>query len=522
LYVDPLALGKFTITLPENIKVDFCNIIAGDPGCFHYNSSEATCVLTRNKDQTGTFGHCQLFTTGQSFTIENCGPDGHVWKEIDISTLRDVAFDEDIQQDIRPEHSTLLLDGAVDDVNTTAFSVKVYYTSAFDASTADINGFITQFIGETNQGFANSRIPIVVNLHGSELSPVNETENPFTILEDFTNSKDSFEELRGCADAAILLVTEMNSCGIAYFNSIQTGRTISVARKACVVGGFSFAHELAHHFGCHHNIERFNNTVNTYGHGHLIDQGTATTGFRTIMAQRQAGFLTRVNYFSNPDVILAATGTPTGITEISNNARVITENRMSMAAIGDETDTCLLPTTTTTPVDATTTLVTQDGQSPANLSLADNLACSNLNGLPTLRSLIQRGRHRVSCASDCSDLCMGRRHCEFWSYNLFSRDCYVWGFCYDFNRHNVGWRSGPKSCEDDPELQCHSTDSKFSLTYRCTKAEAIDECINECLTCDKCHFWAFQETHKRRRGSRCRLYSLDKNVRGWTSGLYQC
>ena len=38
------------------------------------------------------------------------------------------------------------------------YTVKVYYTPQFAATTADIDGFIDQVIQETNQGYINSQV----------------------------------------------------------------------------------------------------------------------------------------------------------------------------------------------------------------------------------------------------------------------------------------------------------------------------------------------------------------------------
>ena len=64
-----------------------------------------------------------------------------------------------------------------------------------------------------------------------------------------------------------------------------------------------------------------------HGHGHLIEAGTASTGARTILAYYADGHAQRVNYYSNPAVTFPATGTPTGVEGVSNNAAVITANR---------------------------------------------------------------------------------------------------------------------------------------------------------------------------------------------------
>ena len=58
------------------------------------------------------------------------------------------------------------------------------------------------------------------------------------------------------------------------------------------------------------------------------------------MAYSAPGHGHRVNYYSNPAVILPDTGTPTGVAGISNNAAVLTRNRFMMAALGDESASC--------------------------------------------------------------------------------------------------------------------------------------------------------------------------------------
>ena len=45
------------------------------------------------------------------------------------------------------------------------------------------------------------------------------------------------------------------------------------------------------------------------------------------MAYYTSGHYGRVNYWSNPGVIYPLTDTPTGVTDVSDNARLLTENR---------------------------------------------------------------------------------------------------------------------------------------------------------------------------------------------------
>jgi hypothetical protein len=52
----------------------------------------------------------------------------------------------------------------------------------------------------------------------------------------------------------------------------------------------------------------------------------------------RSGYYTQVLHYSNPNVLYAGTY-PTG-TALNNNARILTENRFVIAAIGNEQETC--------------------------------------------------------------------------------------------------------------------------------------------------------------------------------------
>ena len=75
------------------------------------------------------------------------------------------------------------------------------------------------------------------------------------------------------------------------------------------------------------------NTFFSYGHGHLIEKGNASQGYRSIMAYGTTGYRRKANYYSNPDVIFPGTGTPTGVAGVSNNARVLRKMIGQMAAL---------------------------------------------------------------------------------------------------------------------------------------------------------------------------------------------
>merc|ERR1712130_456681 len=118
--------------------------------------------------------------------------------------------------------------------------------------------------------------------------------------------------------------------------------------------------------GLTHNKESSTNNNYAYGHGHLIEKGSASTGYRTILAYTASGHRERVNYYSNPGQTYPPTGTSLGEEGVANNVLVLMENRLAMQAVGDESGTCsdgsppgaTSPTPTTPPTPAPTTPTT--------------------------------------------------------------------------------------------------------------------------------------------------------------------
>jgi len=190
----------------------------------------------------------------------------------------------------------------------------------------------------TNEGFRNSEIPVQAVRHEIKKHP-NMTDNinidSEQMIQDFMNSM-SKPELLNCADSAVLLVKDLRKGDPekGVFNRTVVCRNFILLSKN---GHNLLGHELGHNFGAKHNIEqekKEGKTITGDNYGHLIlPKGS---GFRTIMSYSIDGHKERVNYYSNPDVNFPKTKQPTGIRGVSNNARVIRENRFLMEACGTE------------------------------------------------------------------------------------------------------------------------------------------------------------------------------------------
>ena len=341
--VDSTVLGSKKLTLPGGASAAFLNNIGDNCNAYHYGGNKTDVIITFNPKTGGMHGHAMM-SDGRSFTLEYCGKQGHVWKEIDVANLEEskgVDLENEFNKvNARAARDIHIVQGQIDKFTMVTYSVKFYYTPEFAAATPDIEGFLDQVIAETNQGYKNSLVPLQVAKYCSEKATINDNYDANFILTNFQNMKGTLEELRGSADAAVLLVNSTNLCGTAYFDTLRSGKTLSVVAKSCAVGLYVFGHEVGHNIGLAHDPATERNKVYPYGHGHLIAQGSAGTGYITILAYGAPGHSTRINYYSNPSVIYPPTGTPTGVEGLSNNAAVLIRNRFILAAVGNESADC--------------------------------------------------------------------------------------------------------------------------------------------------------------------------------------
>ena len=107
-----------------------------------------------------------------------------------------------------------------------------------------------------------------VKAHPTLVDMTNSSTSASQLLADFKSSM-SQSELLNCADAAALLISDFDSCGIAYFDVTSSCGAFSITKKSCATGYYSFGHEIGHNFGANHNREKFD-SHSGIGYGHLI------------------------------------------------------------------------------------------------------------------------------------------------------------------------------------------------------------------------------------------------------------
>ena len=241
--VDPRLLAEPQIDILGRL-LTFSNK-AGLHGSVFKTETGDEAVITYNPQTDSLFGSLKT-SLGESYAIEKCHG-GHVWKQYDVDSFGEHESEED-NEDLkvskeRKEKSESMT-GDREDIVT--YSVMIYFTPAFAAITADIPNFVDQVITETNQGYINSQMPVRISLHCIEAATISEVQDGSSFLSNFKSMKGSLAKLRNSADCAVLLtdIYDSSKCGIGYLNSLYTGNTVSIARKSCALGYYTFGHEI--------------------------------------------------------------------------------------------------------------------------------------------------------------------------------------------------------------------------------------------------------------------------------------
>jgi len=294
------------------------------------------------------FGHVE-YPDGSVYLLENCGEGCHVWKLEDETEWEDEPEEENRMQVQRKinviegkeeaeRRIKLEALGREDSSTIVTYSVMLYYTPELAATTPDVQTFMDQIIADTNEGYINSNIPVRIKIHCIQASDLHDMHSASKMLAAFENWK-PLDELLNSADSAALIVNDFQSCGVGNFDAFNDRRTLTVSKKICNLGYYSFGHEMAHNFGATHDKLHGTNAAFSYGYGsHIGPKFLGGKGWRSIMAYSSDGYKRRANYYSNPKVkyLEYATGTA----DKEDNARVITQNRFKFAAIGDESSAC--------------------------------------------------------------------------------------------------------------------------------------------------------------------------------------
>ena len=210
----------------------------------------------------------------------------------------------------------------------------VTYTKAAAGHYTDIGkDLIALAVAEANQSFKASGVPNVqIKLVHAYQSGYVEKGTHFEHVFQFTEKGDGvLDEIHWLrekhrADVAMLIVHDLNGCGLAAGVAAPAERAFAVVHHGCAAATYSLAHEIGHIIGARHDSGLDNSTEPfTYGHGFVNGKK-----WRTMMGYEQScEGCPRLPIWSNPDVLIQ--GENAG-NEFSNNARVLREQAARVAA----------------------------------------------------------------------------------------------------------------------------------------------------------------------------------------------
>lgn len=178
-------------------------------------------------------------------------------------------------------------------------------------------------------GFDGSEGVLKINLSANGVQPIRDYNDSGSLsadLDHITRSSAVRQQRDAAkADQVTLLVGQGDWAGIAWLmlqNSPSfESRAFSVV-QARYAGSFTFAHELGHNLGCHHDKQNAGLAIQPYAYGWRFQVDTT---FRTIMAYQPG---VQSGHFSNPRKTFR--GVPTG-TANADNVRVILETKRTVA-----------------------------------------------------------------------------------------------------------------------------------------------------------------------------------------------
>lgn len=225
----------------------------------------------------------------------------------------------------------------------TTLNVLVVYGDRSAAASSDIAGEIRLAVASSNSVYANSGIPITLNLVGiQQMSGYDEASRSYTaILNDLTGTSDgrldAVHSLRGSlqADLVVYFTERSEYCGLAWLYNGYPQYAFSVVTRSCATSNYSFVHELGHNMGAEHDrYVSSDASPSAYNYGYV----DTNARIRTVMAYNDKcaalGFsCTRVPFFSSP--YLSYNGVPLGVnpwsSEAAYNVRRLAETRTGVA-----------------------------------------------------------------------------------------------------------------------------------------------------------------------------------------------
>jgi peptidyl-Asp metalloendopeptidase len=291
------------------------------------------------------------------YQVRYAGEGIHAIYTVDQSTFPAEAAPISVNAGLPDESDTTV---ATDLCNS--IDVMVVWTPAARIAaggTSAMQNLVNLAVIETNQSYSNSGIVQRINLvHSQEVNytesgdfgtDIARLQNPYDGIIDNVHS------LRNTyfADLVSMFIEGTQYCGIGYLmNPVShnfESNAFTVVARTCATGYYTFAHEMGHNEGAHHDWYSQGADLPPYEYAHGFVNVTGR--WRTIMAYdnqcNDLGFYcTRIQYWSNPNITYGGQpiGIPVGYYHPADNHLTLNNTCSTVANFRDRPDS--LPTLT--------------------------------------------------------------------------------------------------------------------------------------------------------------------------------
>ncbi len=343
---DKLGKGRFFVSLPGGVSYEAVRESHQDHGKGRSSwtghaddDAENTIVLGISGDAVaGVFNY-----HGKMFKLEPRANGSHVLSEVNSSDpapeLDPVPVADTTSIATTPTAGALVSA----DISGSVIDVMVAYTPAVQSwyGTPGADALSLQAVAEANQAYSNSGMKTRLNLVRTVQTSYVESGDMNTDLSRLRTTSDGYMDeihtLRNTygADVVSLLANAPQYCGLAYrmatLSASFASSAFSVVHHGCATGYYSFAHEIGHNQGAHHDAGNATGAIFPYAYGYQDPNRT----FRTVMAYDCVGGCTRVSHFSNAEILY--NGVPTGVVGSAENADTIDNTAATVAAFRSST-----------------------------------------------------------------------------------------------------------------------------------------------------------------------------------------
>lgn len=341
-----LRKGRFFVSLPDGVSYEVVRTLQQEKGNNQFGWIGHASDDPRSRAVFGVSGEAVAGTLsykGKLFRLEPRANGSHILSEIkptDPAPELDPIPVADTALILADPGSTYM---AAADSNGAVIDVLVAYTPAIRAlyGTAGAEALVLQAVAEANQAYANSGMSTRLNLVHSVQTNYVESGNMTTDLGRLRSTTDGYMDelhtLRNTygADLVSLIENEPQYCGIAYrmatLSASFASSAFNVVHHSCATGYYSFAHEIGHNQGAHHDAANGSGAIFPYAYGYLDPNNK----FRSIMAYNCPGGCTRIGHFSNAEILYG--GVPTGYSGVAENADAIDNTAATVASFRQST-----------------------------------------------------------------------------------------------------------------------------------------------------------------------------------------